>query len=321
MPGNESHIADVRLVRVLLPASLLREVDQLVLSGRGGYESRHEFFAEAIQNQVLEVKHGATDDGQLLLARDLGQKPAPPAAVRATRSDGNGPAPRPEQREEAPALPAALADGEPIAQLTDLSETALPAVERGAALDSGVAVFKQEPLFGLHNRDYPSLWALSVAARMTASGPLPASQVYAQVTRQAWRYARSLTSLEKQVPGKPTALFPTNIAKPQSAEEGFRGFALGAVNRKLNAQGNFETAGPLFSWQAVQLIKVDNGTPNLGLTAAGWDPGRDGGSDARVAARARVLRAVLRAPTRARAVGLGRLRAAARLRRGASEPD
>ena len=86
MPGNESHIADVRLVRVLLPATLLREVDQLVLSGRGGYESRHEFFAEAIQNQVLEVKHGATDDGQLLLARDLGQKPAPPAAVRATRS-------------------------------------------------------------------------------------------------------------------------------------------------------------------------------------------------------------------------------------------
>jgi len=144
-------------------------------------------------------------------------------------------------------------------------------VDRGAVVEDGHAVFKQEPLFGLHNRDYPSLWALTVAARMTADGPAPASRVYAEATREAWRYASSMTDLEKKVSGKPTALFPTNTAKPQSAEDGFRAFALGVINRKLNADGRFETAGPLFSWQVVQLVKSDNGPPSLGLTAAGWD--------------------------------------------------
>lgn len=272
MPAFGRNTSDVRLARVLLPASLLREVDQLVLSGHGGYESRQEFFAEAIENHVLEVKHGATDEGQLLLARDLVQDP--PAEPRRVPVTGNGSPTAEVSAENAhdkSALPAALADGEPIDQLTELAQTALTPIERGAVIEDGCAAFKQEPLFGLHNRDYPSLWALTAVARMTANGPAPASLVYAEITRQAWRFAGALANLEKKAPGKPTALFPTNTAKPQSAEEGFKAFALGSISRKANGDGMFETAGPLYSWQAVQLVKAENGTPSLGLTPAGWD--------------------------------------------------
>lgn len=272
MSSFEANTTDVRLVRVLLPASLIREVDQLVLSGQGGYDSRQEFFAEAIQNQVVEVKHGATDEGQLLLARDLG--PHSPVPQRRALVNGSGTRvsrTTPPDPDDAHTLPAALAEGDPIDQLSDLAQTALAPVERGAVVEDGHATFKHEPLFGLHNRDYPSLWALTILGRMTADGPAPASQVYAETTRQAWRFANSLALLEKKVPGKPTAMFPTNTAKPQSAEEGFRAFALGSINRKPTADGMFETAGPLYSWQVVQLNKGENGTPRLGLTAAGWD--------------------------------------------------
>ena len=258
---------------MLLPASLVREVDQLVLSGQGAYESRQEFFSEAIQNHLLEVKHGATDAGQLLLARDLGGPPQTPVELAARHEDGQSRATptSPEPASEAPTLPLALADGSPIVLVSNISDTALPRVDRGAVVEDGHAVFKREPLFGLHNRDYPSLWALSVVARMTADGPAPASEVYADATRAAWRYASSLTDLEKKVAGKPTALFPTNIAKPQSAEAGFRAFALGVINRKLNGDGTFATTGPLFSWQVVQLVKSENDAPRLGLTTAGWN--------------------------------------------------
>lgn len=255
-----------------MPALLLREVDQIVLSGQGRYESRQEFIAEAVQSQVLEVKHGSTEDGQLLLSREF-PRPADEGSPSASANgNGSSPAdPAAAAADEQPALPAALADGEPVVAATDIAQTALVPVTRGTAIEDGVAVFKREPLFGLHNRDYPSLWALGMVARMAAEGPVPAAQVYAEITQEGWRFASTLAELEKTLPGKTTALFPTNIAKPQSAEEGFRAFALGSINRRPNADGTFDTAGPFYSWRVVQLVRAENGKPSLGLTAAGWD--------------------------------------------------
>ncbi len=272
MAADVHDVSDARLARIALPARLLREVDQLVLSGHGGYGSRQEFFLEAIQNHVLEVKHGSAEEGQLLLSRDLDERPDSISSVTPTPSaNGHGaPAPGTDPEDVAPPLPAALADGAPIDMATDLSHTALGPAARGSAVDEGAATFKQEPLFGLHNRDYPSLWSLNVLAHIAGEGPVPASLLYADVTRKAWRFAASLAELEKTTPGKITALFPTNIAKPQSAEEGFRAFALGAISRKPNPDGNFETSGPLFNWQAVQLVRAENGTPSIGLTSRGW---------------------------------------------------
>jgi hypothetical protein len=49
---------------------LLREVDGLLLQGRGGYETRQEFFLDAIENQILEVKYGGAENGQRRLPVD-----------------------------------------------------------------------------------------------------------------------------------------------------------------------------------------------------------------------------------------------------------
>src|SRR5690349_2144082 len=82
--------SEVRLVRVLLPTQLLRDVDQIVISGRGDYDSRQDFFAEAIQNHVLEVLHGSTDSGQLLLSRDVLEKSPHPIRAQGNHRDADG---------------------------------------------------------------------------------------------------------------------------------------------------------------------------------------------------------------------------------------
>jgi hypothetical protein len=272
---SETVNVDARLARVLLPARLLREVDELVLSGRGGYSSRQEFMLEAIQNHVLEVRHGPTERGQLLIDGEMA--PQRVDGPRATSSGGSGNGRTHEtvkqtgaiDEVDAPALPAALGDDVPVEPVGDIKETALRAPVRGATLESGIARFKKEPLIGLHNRDYPSIWAVRLLAEMTASDLIPVSRFLEEATAQAWRFARSLLDLERQSKVKLTALFPTNISKPQSAEDGFRAFAIGTIARKPGTDGCFETSGPLFSWQICQLALAGD-TLRIGLTDAGW---------------------------------------------------
>lgn len=270
---------DMRLARVLLPAALLRDVDELVLSGRGGYETRQEFFQEAIQNHVLEVKHGSGDGGQLLLDSDLGRpreerEPRSYAARRTSSDAESAAAPvtvrRNDEPAPAPPLPVALADGPSIEPVADLCQTALVAPDRGMTIDAGIARFKHEPLFGLHNRDFPSIWAVRQLAELTRGELIPAPVFFETVTREAWRYAQALVELEKATKVKLTALFPSNLSKPQSAEVGFRAFAIGTIARKPSSDGAFETTGPFFQWQIAQLVKP-NGTPHIGLTDAGYN--------------------------------------------------
>lgn len=260
---------------MLLPASLLREVDELVLSGRGSYVTREEFFQEAIQNHVLEVKHGPTEAGQLLLdGRLRGAREATPDATRrpqvaadnAVAPDGGKPGA--EQLEPSRDVAATSPDGH-VGDISQISQTELRIPRRGFTVANGIARSKKEPLLGLHNRDFPSIWAAHQLADLTPDEPIPAPQFFELATREAWRYAESLLELEKQSKTKLTALFPTNTAKPQSAEEGFRAFAIGTVARKSNADGTFQTTGPLFAWQLAQLVKP-NGTLHIGLTEIGY---------------------------------------------------
>jgi hypothetical protein len=264
---------DVRLARVLLPAGLLRDVDELVLSGRGGYSSRQEFLLEAVQNHVLEVRHGAGEPDRPLVDGDIDHGRAD--ASRAASGSGNGHSREvfdtlsEREKTESP-FPTAVTNGVSIEPIGEIGETALRAPVRGAVVENGIARFKKEPLIGLHNRDYPSIWAARLLAEMTDTAPMPAPEFLEEATKQAWRYAHSLLDLERRTSVKLTALFPTNTSKPQSAEEGFRTFGIGTIARKPAADGGFETSGPLFSWQICQLVKP-NGTIHVGLTEAGWE--------------------------------------------------
>jgi hypothetical protein len=252
----------------------MRDVDQLILSGRGGYSSRQEFFRDAIENHVLEVRHGPSEHGQLVLDAELDRVRGTARSTDKVDRSANG---RSQPRIHAgtaadaqPTLPVALSVSPGVESLTRIDQTALRTPSRGVVVSVGLARFKREPLIGLHNRDYPSIWAARLLAELSQHELPPAPRFIEEATAQAWRYAGSLLELERQAGAKLTALFPTNANKPQSAEEGFRTFAIGTVARKPSADGTYETAGPLFAWQVCQLVKSE-GTIHIGLTEAGWE--------------------------------------------------
>lgn len=123
-------------------------------------------------------------------------------------------------------------------------------------------------LFGLHNRDYPSLWALTKLASMTLHRPVPIEDYFAAVLEEAWPFGELLLAIEKHTGAKCTALFPTNPEKRKPAEMGFRSFAVGDYRAIGDA---YTTNGPLFEWRVVGLVAGQRNEPLIGVTAAGWE--------------------------------------------------
>ena len=265
---------DLRLVRFLLPAYLVREIDELVLAGQSGYETREEFIRDAIQNHVLEVKHGPAEGNQLLLLAD---QVASSASARSTHS-GSRSTSGDERASNAEAsaapvvseAPEALADTSALVPFKNLSETRLSRPRRGATLASGISRVREESMLGLHNRDYPSIWAARLLADMTLDRPVILQEFFDGATREAWRYGQRLLPLEKAMKLKLTALFPTNIAKAQASEQGFRTFAIGEIARRPNDDGTVNATGPLFLWRTCELTRED-GRLLTGLTPQGYD--------------------------------------------------
>jgi hypothetical protein len=257
---------ELRLARMLFPGSLLREVDELVLAGRGGYQTRQEFILDAVQNHVLEVKYGEARNGQRPLLSETAEVPPPSGLAQRDPAGGQ----KSNVEEAPPAPPTAIANGEPIEAIGALTETELHFHQRGAVINDGLAVVKEEPVLGLHNRDYPSIWAAHLLAEETQQRFVPFNAFLEGVTREAWRYGQALRDLEKTSKVKLTALYPTNFAKPQSAEEGFKAFAVGAIAKKPREDGKVDASGPLFSWGVCQVVRED-GDLVIGLTARGYE--------------------------------------------------
>lgn len=264
---------DRRLVRVLTPAPLLREVDALVRQGLGGYESRQEFFLDAVENHLLEVKYGSNTEGARRLPTDnsLQEERAElpsssPAQGVPAESAGfaNGAA-------AAAPVPAALASETPAQRFADFTSTEVEVVAAGPRVKDGIAVAENEPLFGLHNRDYPSIWAAGQLALQTqGKGALiPWKDFLERTTAEAWRFAASLEDLDNAAPTKLTALFPKNWTKPQSAEESFKAFAIGSIAKKQLDGGKRKASGPLFTWGVIQ-VKGHDGALHVGLTDEGY---------------------------------------------------
>ena len=158
--------------------------------------------------------------------------------------------------------------------LADLAGTALVSPDRKPKIvTNGAASTPKEPLLGLHNRDYPSIWALQRMARYTNYDLIGFDTYLDNTTRAAWYFGSQLRSLEHQQRDrrdslrKLTILFPTNTAKQPSAERGFQAFAIGSLNRSKDS-GLLPASGPLFTWSAIQVEDRD-GVP-AGLTENGW---------------------------------------------------
>ena len=50
-------LRDQRVVKLLLPLPLIRQMDRVLLDGVGGFTTRNEFVREAIDSYMLELTH------------------------------------------------------------------------------------------------------------------------------------------------------------------------------------------------------------------------------------------------------------------------
>jgi Arc/MetJ-type ribon-helix-helix transcriptional regulator len=243
-----------RVVKVPLPIPLIRRMDETIVAERGGFRTRAELMREAIENLLNELDF---PEAPAVDPRDASE-------FAPERLDRAGPGPGDNEH-----LPKLLDWERDELTLPDLSTTALPAPTRQPRLAANEPVsVSDEPLLGLHNRDYVSVWALHRLARYTVDRQIDFDEYLQSVTRAAWYYGWQLRRLEREAPGsKLTVLFPTNAAKRPSAERGFQNFAIGSVVRRGDSP-SFSTAGPLFAWRAIQVAPAD--TAITALTDCGW---------------------------------------------------
>ena len=243
MVVEDSGNRNLRPVKFLLPASVVRAMDQAILQRAGGYADRHELARDAIEAHVLELLHGADSN---FPTDDL------TSSVEAAPSLQPSPA--------------------PTLQLS-IEDTALAPPKRGPVHDVSAIQTNTEPLLGLHNRDYPSLWALSQIAELvstTEEGTAPVDETFTEVTHRAWTFAAGLAELDRARKYKVAALFPTNRDKPQSSSDTFKTFALATFTYPPEADQPVHGTGPLIAWRALA-VTHSGGRWQVGLTADGWD--------------------------------------------------
>ncbi|AZG47182.1 ribbon-helix-helix domain-containing protein [Gordonia insulae] len=235
---------DHRVMRIPLPVPLIREMDAVIIQGIGGYATRAEFIVDAIQERILELSVEETEDA--------------------------GPPPRQEEEPGAQPYESTVRKTIPVTSRKDRPTTVLSPPVAGYVVPAAGDLSRPESraLFGLHNRDYPSLWALTKLAALAAEGPIPVEDYVTDVLREAWRFGELLLATEKDTGAKCTALFPTNSDKRKPAETGFRSFALG----DYRVDGDvYSTNGPLYEWRVAGLTMGESHEPRVGLTGAGWD--------------------------------------------------
>ena len=226
-----------RVLRVPLPVPLIQELDQLVADGVGGYNSRAEIVRDAVEAMALELRHGVSAD------------------------EGSG------SVEVGPGSLGLSSRHQASESYESFGAIAFPTLEASALVSTGEAQVHDSVVFGLHNRDYPTLWAASRLATMTRTGPVPFNEFSRKIAEEAWEMGRELAELPVQSEQKLSAMFPTNREKPESSERAFLTFAIGGWRvdgTKLLA------TGPLFMWQVGQLVRSDSDVL-IGLTPDGYE--------------------------------------------------
>lgn len=231
-----------RVLRVALPVPLLRRMDAVILSGAGGYTTRAEFILDAIEERITEVTIPEEEDAALPLepASPLTSMPAEALPIRPARVDS-----------------------------VDLQMTAIPRITTVTPIihNADVLITSADVLFGLHNRDFPSLWALTQLATATLSGALEIERFYADLIKKAWEFGDLLCQLEDVTGQKYSSLFPTNRTKSKAAESRFWSFAFGEVRQ--DKMGKWIASGPLFQWGAAGVVCHDGVPMKIGVTEPG----------------------------------------------------
>lgn len=204
-------------MKVLLPGSVVRAMDSRI-EASDDYAGRSEFILDAIQGHLAELE----------VSRDVGgsgrEHPAPPAN---------------RQREQPQGDPSSWAAG----TLPHLDGD-VPTVERTSAPPT-------TPTWGMHNRDFPTLWAAALLGQETqmADGPISFETWLRDVVARAWELPRILNGKHFDTSG-----FPTNEDKKDASENRFVRFFVGDETE----------SGPMF-----ELGLAAVGDEGTALTSAG----------------------------------------------------
>jgi hypothetical protein len=232
-------------------------MDEAIIAEGGGFRTRAELMQEAVENLLNELAYpeAAPEQVERSVLRAAGRSAPEPGVESTGLEDSFAPGLPEREREEL--------------ELPDLAATVLhPPAQAPQLLTDGAAEVRDEPLLGLHNRDYVSIWALHRLARYTTEAPIRFDEYLGRVTEAAWLFGGLLSRLEHEERGKKlTVLFPTNRAKQPSAERGFQSFAVGGIARRVDR--GLSASGPLFAWRAVQVGAGDSAP--TALTESGWD--------------------------------------------------
>lgn len=236
---------ETRILRVPLTVDLIQRMDNLLIQGVAGYETRADLVREAIEAMVMELSYEAAP-------------PEPGASASRTKtSTKNGGISRAEPDANIP----------PSRTTIDENFTRLQLPEDFVLIDEQTAQIVDHPLFGLHNRDYPSLWAATLLAQTTQTSLVSWERFLTCAVDAAWSMGQHLSALESTTDQKLSGIFPTNRIKPQSAEDGFKNSAIGYCK---NGGNELVCSGPLFQWRICQ-VRRRHGEIEIGITALGRD--------------------------------------------------
>lgn len=242
-------------MKIALPAGLVTSMDQSI-NASTAYASRQDFIADAIANLLADLAVEGAAPGPSTaspVVLDSPQaSPSPSVAAEPTPSAE----PAPVYTKEIEPLEVYLA--EVLAEIPNVSSSGISAGPMTERLT--------EPIWGMHNRDYPTLWAAGLLSREMADGePVTYHSWVATTAELAWRLRDSLSESAMDLSG-----FPANPDKPDKSEARFIRFFIG------DDVGN----GPLFDLGLAS--NPGNGTvtltePGLHLLAQlkGWSPRTD----------------------------------------------
>ncbi len=258
-------------MKILIEIDLLRDIDRCILEGIGGYGNRHEFANEAFRSYLFDLQYPDDAEQSANLAADSSVEYAVGSAlergVNRSAAEDERPSDAYPVNDEASGLPIEVDPAN--LQVKSPEDFALREVDRGFEAMNEVGIISDQPLLGLHNRDWPSIWCLGVLADIAHHGYVEVSTFNELAMAKAWQTADALRGWEESYGLKVTGLLPKNRDKPQASEGAFRSFAIGTIGRRPTEDGRFKVQGPLFQWKTCGLV-VEDGKPQIGITGPGW---------------------------------------------------
>jgi hypothetical protein len=243
---------NTRLVKILLPADLIREMDIRILGSGGAYQDRNEFVSEAIRDRLAEE---AALDGDEPESTPPARHRKPSAPRIAEELVGYvapdlGRAEEPMLALAIPATPKARGDQLYLGDWQRGNSCTVPAQR------------SERVSFGLHNRDFPTLWALNRLATMTGRDAVGWDQFLAVVREEGAGVGERLRLHDLEAGHAiPIGIgFPKPGAKRDASIERFVNAMLGTARR---------ADGPLFDLALIGF--ADEAREKIAPTDAGLD--------------------------------------------------